>query len=110
MMLPTTIFGWSTGAKPMNQPWSFPCGFCAVPVFPAALRSFPPLAGAVACCTTPASAHRRARRGAGGGPEGAPRHLPGAHQVRRTDGARAGERGVEPPHVHQRLGILALAD
>ena len=35
MIAPTTISGFWAGAKPMNQPWLAPCGFCAVPVFPA---------------------------------------------------------------------------
>ena len=34
-MAPTTISGLSAGAKPMNQPWGGPWGFCAVPVLPA---------------------------------------------------------------------------
>ena len=34
--------GLSAGANPMNQPWSVPCGFCAVPVLPATARSAPP--------------------------------------------------------------------
>ena len=33
------ISGFSAGANPMNQPWSLPCGFCAVPVFPATVNS-----------------------------------------------------------------------
>ena len=39
MIAPTTISGSSAGAKPMNHPWSLPCGFCPVPVFPATARS-----------------------------------------------------------------------
>src|SRR5579864_9043875 len=34
-MATTTSCGWSAGAYPANQAWGLPCGFSAVPVFPA---------------------------------------------------------------------------
>ena len=42
----------------MNQPWSLPCGFWAVPVFPATARSECRLAAAVPRSTTAMSARR----------------------------------------------------
>ena len=52
MIAPMTIIGFSAGANPMNQPWSFPCEFCAVPVLPAIARFTLRLPRAVPCSTT----------------------------------------------------------